>query len=66
MTVEEVVKAVNKKTLVVGIRMDRHSRELLNWALVKVAEPGDTVVAVHVCRNTGTCYIIVTKIFYIF
>lgn len=52
MTVEEVVKAVNKKTLVVGIRMDRHSRELLNWALVKVAEPGDTVVAVHVCRNT--------------
>ncbi|CAA7400350.1 unnamed protein product [Spirodela intermedia] len=36
------------KTVVVGVRMDAQSRELLTWALVKVAEPGDLVVAVHV------------------
>ncbi|CAA6663852.1 unnamed protein product [Spirodela intermedia] len=35
------------KTVVVGVRMDAQSRELLTWALVKVAEPGDLVVAVH-------------------
>ncbi|KAF5448984.1 hypothetical protein F2P56_029474 [Juglans regia] len=51
MTVEEEVKAVEKKNVLVGIRMDSHSRELLSWALVKVAKPGDCVVAVHVCRS---------------
>ncbi|KAG6653497.1 probable receptor-like serine/threonine-protein kinase At5g57670 [Carya illinoinensis] len=51
MTVEEEVKAVEKKKVLVGIRMDSHSRELLSWAIVKVAKPGDCVVAVHVCRN---------------
>ncbi|KAK8557727.1 hypothetical protein V6N13_008114 [Hibiscus sabdariffa] len=37
-----------KKNVLVGIRIDSQSRELLNWALVKVAQPGDCVVAVHV------------------
>ncbi|WCJ39889.1 Protein kinase STUNTED [Euphorbia peplus] len=33
--------------------MDNHgSRELLSWALVKVAEPGDCVIALHVCRDS--------------
>lgn len=53
MTVEEEQKAVAKKNVLVGIQMDSHSRELLSWALVKVAEPGDCVVAVHVCRSSG-------------
>ncbi|KAF8405423.1 hypothetical protein HHK36_010329 [Tetracentron sinense] len=48
MTVKD--ELTEKKTLLVGFRFDSHSRELLNWALVKVAEPGDRVVAVHVCR----------------
>jgi len=39
--------------LLVGIQFDKESKELLSWALVKVAEPGDHVVAVHVCRNSG-------------
>uniref|UniRef100_A0A1D1XSR4 Receptor-like cytosolic serine/threonine-protein kinase RBK2 n=1 Tax=Anthurium amnicola TaxID=1678845 RepID=A0A1D1XSR4_9ARAE len=38
----------NGKTVVVGVRMDAQSRELLTWALVKVAEPGDRVVALHI------------------
>ncbi|GJN28698.1 hypothetical protein PR202_gb16855 [Eleusine coracana subsp. coracana] len=36
------------RTVVVGIRRDAASRELLTWALVKVANAGDRVVALHV------------------
>ncbi|KAJ8444417.1 hypothetical protein Cgig2_005939 [Carnegiea gigantea] len=36
------------KTVVVGVKMDSQSRELLTWSLVKVAQPGDTVIALHV------------------
>lgn len=36
------------KTLVVGMKMDAVSRELLTWALVKVANAGDRVIAMHV------------------
>jgi hypothetical protein len=36
------------RTVVVGIRRDAASKELLTWALVKVANAGDRVVAVHV------------------
>lgn len=54
MTVEEgVVEKIEQKTILVGIRIDRNSRWLLNWALVKVAETGDRVVALHVCRDSG-------------
>ncbi|XP_044479294.1 probable receptor-like serine/threonine-protein kinase At5g57670 isoform X1 [Mangifera indica] len=38
-------------TVVVGVKLDAHSRELLTWALVKVALPGDTVIALHVLGN---------------
>lgn len=41
-------------TVVVGIRMDGQSRELLTWALVKVAAPGDRVVAVHVLNSRSS------------
>ncbi|XP_019185832.1 PREDICTED: serine/threonine-protein kinase CDG1-like isoform X2 [Ipomoea nil] len=33
---------------VVGVKMDGRSKELLTWALVKIARPGDRVVALHV------------------
>ncbi|XP_062183271.1 protein kinase STUNTED-like [Phragmites australis] len=36
------------RTVVVGIRRDAASRELLTWALVKVANAGDRVIALHV------------------
>ena len=54
MTVEELeAKATERRKVLVGIRIDSHSRELLSWAIVKVAEPGDCVVAVHVCASSG-------------
>lgn len=52
MTVEEEVQAAGKKKVLVDIRMDCHSRELLTSALLKVAEPGDCVVAIHVARDS--------------
>ncbi|KAM3376808.1 protein kinase STUNTED isoform X1 [Capsicum galapagoense] len=43
-----------KRNVIVGIRFDGHIRELLNWAIVKVAEPGDRVIALHVCRDADS------------
>ncbi|GMJ05630.1 hypothetical protein like AT2G16750 [Hibiscus trionum] len=37
-----------KRNVLVGVRLDGRSRDLLSWALVKVAQPGDCVVALHV------------------
>ncbi|PKA57118.1 Receptor-like cytosolic serine/threonine-protein kinase RBK1 [Apostasia shenzhenica] len=42
------VEETEGKTVVVGIKMDARSRELLTWALVNVAQPGDRVVALCV------------------
>lgn len=39
------------RTVVVGVKFDAASSELLDWALVKVAEPGDTVIALHILTN---------------
>ncbi|KAK3016036.1 hypothetical protein RJ639_005296 [Escallonia herrerae] len=39
------------RTVVVGVKLDSQSRELLTWALVKVAQPGDSVIALHVLSN---------------
>ncbi|KAJ8764956.1 hypothetical protein K2173_010421 [Erythroxylum novogranatense] len=50
---EKTAKPIEKRIIIVGIQIDGHSRELLSWALVKVAEPGDCVIAVHVCRSSG-------------
>lgn len=47
----EEARVSKKKNVVVGVRMDSRSRDLINWAIVKVAEPGDCVVAVHVSRG---------------
>lgn len=40
--------------VVVGVKLDSRSRELLTWALVKIAQSGDRVIALHVIDpNTG-------------
>ncbi|OIT30051.1 PREDICTED: probable receptor-like serine/threonine-protein kinase At5g57670 [Nicotiana attenuata] len=41
----------SNRTVVVGVKLDGASRELLTWALVKVAQPGDLVIALHVLNN---------------
>ncbi|KAI7755543.1 hypothetical protein M8C21_028707, partial [Ambrosia artemisiifolia] len=41
------------RTVVVGVKLDSESRELLTWALVKAAHVGDKVVALHVLTNNG-------------
>ncbi|KAI4297766.1 hypothetical protein L6164_037634 [Bauhinia variegata] len=51
MTVVAENKVVERKTMLVGIKIDSNSRQLLNWALIKVAEPGDCVIAIHVVRS---------------
>lgn len=49
----DVISSGGGRTVVVGVKLDMHSRELLTWALVKVAQPGDTVIALHVLANNG-------------
>lgn len=39
--------------MVVGVKLDSESRELLTWALVKIAQPGDRVIALHVLSSNG-------------
>lgn len=46
-------KTKKKKNVLVGIQINNRSREVLSWALVKVAEPGDSVIAIHVCSSSG-------------
>lgn len=41
------------RTVVVGVKLDSQSRELLTWSLVKQAQPGDHVVALHILTNNG-------------
>lgn len=51
MTIEKEDKRVDqKRNMLVEIRFDKEGKELLGWAIDKVAEPGDHLVAVHVCR----------------
>ncbi|KAL5559691.1 hypothetical protein UlMin_035902 [Ulmus minor] len=45
---EPEVESSGGRTVLVGIKLDSPSRELLTWALVKVAQPGDCVIALHV------------------
>lgn len=44
-----------KRTVVVGVKLDSQSKELLTWALVKVALPGDQVIALHVLDSSTEC-----------
>lgn len=54
---EHNTMTVEKRFVLVGIRIDSHSRQLLNWAIVKVAEPGDCVIAVHVVKTKSSDYV---------
>lgn len=45
--VEETM-AEGSALLIVGIKPDEWSREVLTWSLVNVARPGDRIVALHV------------------
>ncbi|KAL2518069.1 Protein kinase protein with adenine nucleotide alpha hydrolase-like domain [Abeliophyllum distichum] len=38
--------------VVVGVKLDAWSRELLTWALVKVAQSGDRVIALHIIDHS--------------
>ncbi|KAF1899841.1 hypothetical protein Lal_00019973 [Lupinus albus] len=42
---------LERRFVLVGIRIDSYSRHILNWAIFKVAEPGDYVIAVNVVKN---------------
>ncbi|GAA0147649.1 hypothetical protein LIER_07298 [Lithospermum erythrorhizon] len=60
----------SRKTVVVGVKFDHASRELLTWALVKVAQPGDHVIALHVLskndvldRDGKSCFLTLVKQF---
>lgn len=59
-------------TVVVGVKMDALSRELLTWSLVKVAQPGDVVIALHVLAKDGKfirfflCFFFMVLIFWVF
>ncbi|CAI0445332.1 unnamed protein product [Linum tenue] len=48
------IESTQKRNVLVGMNFDSNSRELLGWAVFKVAEPGDCVVAVHVSRSSGS------------
>ncbi|OIV97005.1 hypothetical protein TanjilG_03579 [Lupinus angustifolius] len=40
-----------RKKVLVGVKLDKRSMELLTWALVKVAVPGDLVIALHILET---------------
>lgn len=50
----KVEKGVEKKgrTLVVGVKLATASREVLTWTLMKVARPGDHIIAVHAVTSS--------------
>ncbi|KAJ0972082.1 hypothetical protein J5N97_020041 [Dioscorea zingiberensis] len=50
---EEEEEAEDKKTLVVGVKLDTQSRELLTWSLVNLAHAGDRVIALHVLLSSN-------------
>lgn len=52
--------------VVVGVKLDSRSKELLTWALVKVAQGGDRVIALHVIdpnNESGTASLSAVKNF---
>ncbi|XP_072955095.1 protein kinase STUNTED-like [Typha angustifolia] len=54
MTVEDELldRKAEGNCILVGLQMDAAGRDLINWALTKVAKQGDRVVAVHICRKS--------------
>lgn len=54
--IEEEKKKKTRKNVLVGIRMNGDSRDLLNWSIVKVADPGDCVIVIYVCQSSGAFF----------
>ncbi|XP_065006648.1 protein kinase STUNTED-like isoform X2 [Musa acuminata AAA Group] len=52
MAVLEGEKQGESRCIMVGLQMNAKGKELLDWAIHKVAEQGDRVMAVHVCRDS--------------
>lgn len=42
-----------ERCVMVGLQMDANGKELLHWAINRIAERGDRIVAVTVCRDSG-------------
>ena len=53
------------RKVLVGVKLDPRSRELLTWALVKVAEPGDLVIALHVLDTITGSFLSLTVFFFL-
>ncbi|CAA2953579.1 probable receptor-like serine threonine- kinase At5g57670 [Olea europaea subsp. europaea] len=49
--------------VVVGVKLDARSRELLTWALVKVAQSGDRVIALHILDPSTASLLSLVKTF---
>lgn len=45
--------AASGKVVVVGVKLEQQSKKLLTWALMKIAQPGDRVVALHVLHASS-------------
>ncbi|KAJ8769127.1 hypothetical protein K2173_000902 [Erythroxylum novogranatense] len=52
-TAEEDGDGGEGEVVVVGVKLDVQSKELLTWALMKVANPGDRVIALHVLDSVS-------------
>lgn len=47
-----ITAADGGRTVVVGVKMETHSTtDLLTWTLLKLAHPGDVIIALHVLPN---------------
>ncbi|KAK4780306.1 hypothetical protein SAY87_016412 [Trapa incisa] len=50
---EAAEKGEGGAVVVVGVKLDGKSKELLTWTLLKVAQPGDRVIALHVLDSSS-------------
>lgn len=55
MAIGRIAAGVEPRCVMVGLQMDRNGSEVLDWAISKVANEGDRVVAVHVSRDSDLC-----------
>jgi serine/threonine protein kinase len=49
-----VMAIVKQRNILVGVAFNEQKYDLLRWALIKIANPGDRIIAVHVCRNSDS------------
>ncbi|KAJ6800841.1 putative receptor-like protein kinase [Iris pallida] len=41
-------------TIVVGVKMDQQSKEILTWALIKIAQPRDRIIALNILPSSSS------------